>query len=253
MPKFFTEKNNINLDDKKIFLDEETSHHVIKVLRYKTGDKLEATCGDMIDYDCIISSIENNKVILDIIGEKENNSEFPFEVNLYQGIAKGDKMDNIIQKSTELGITNIIPTETKFTVVKLSDEKSDKKIDRWNKIAKEAAKQSERGMMPLVKSPMTFKKAIDECIENESLTMVCYGREDHYNLKNFFNDNNVNKDNIKNIKSISFFIGPEGGFSTEEIDYAKEKGATIVSLGDRILRTETASIAMLSMLCYELF
>ena len=251
MPKFFAEEKNIDKENKKIILDAETSHHVLKVLRYKLGDDVTISSGDLIDYDCKISNTDNFIVTLDILNEKENLSEYPFEINLYQGIAKGDKMDNIIQKATELGVTNIIPTETKFTVVKISDDKSDKKIDRWNKIAREAAKQSERGIIPTVKSPMKFKDAILEC--KDKIAMVCYGREDHYNLKNFFNDKNINKDNIKNIKSISFFIGPEGGFDLSEIEFAKENGIEIVSLGDKIYRTETASIVMLGMLTYELF
>lgn len=253
MPNFFAEKNNINLETKEIILDEETSHHISKVLRYKEGDKITAS-SEMINYNCIIKSISNSNVTLSIESECENKAEYPFEVNLYQGIAKGEKMDNIIQKATELGVTNIIPVETKFTVVKLiGDDKVSKKIERWNKISKEAAKQSERGRIPTVTMPLTFKESIKKCVSENSIALVCYGRENNYNLKMFFKDKNISKENISNIKSFSFFIGPEGGFDVSEIDYAKENGIESVSLGERILRTETASGALLSMLEYELF
>lgn len=243
MPKFFTAKNRISGNE--IVLDEESSKHLIKVLRYKIGDKIDVCDGENTDYHCeILDSSENVK--LQILSSENSKSEFPFEVILYQGIAKGEKMDNIIQKATELGITKIVPVSTKNTVVKL-DGKEDKKITRWQKIALEAAKQSERGVIPVVENPISFKEAIK--IASSSTSMICYGREDNYTLKNFFEDKNVGSDTT----SISFFIGPEGGFDPKEIEDAKSLGIEPISLGDRILRTETASIAFLSMLQYHLF
>lgn len=243
MPKFFATKERIK--DNEIILDEESSKHLIKVLRYKVGDKIDVCDGENTDYHCVIAS-SDNEIKLNIESSEKSKSEFPFEVILYQGIAKGEKMDNIIQKATELGVTKIVPVSTKNTVVKL-DGKEDKKIARWQKISLEAAKQSERGMIPTVESPMSFKEAIKKA--SESCSMICYGREDNYTLKNFFEDNKVGETTT----SISFFIGPEGGFDPKEIEDAKALGIEPISLGDRILRTETASIAFLSMLQYHLF
>lgn len=243
MPKFFASKDRINGD--VIILDEESSKHLMKVLRYKVGDEIDVCDGENTDYHCSIANNEN-ELQLNILSSCRSKSEFPFEVILYQGIAKGDKMDNIIQKATELGVTKIVPVTTKNTVVKL-DGKEDKKITRWQKIALEAAKQSERGIIPQIESPISFKEAVKKA--SESCSMICYGREDNYTLKNFFKDNKVGNDTA----SISFFIGPEGGFDPKEIEDAKSLGIEPISLGDRILRTETASIAFLSMLQYHLF
>ena len=253
MPKFFIKEEQIDLVKKQIVLDAESSKHISKVLRQKVGDEIEISNGNMLDYICKISDI-SNVVTLDIISTKQSSSEFDFCVNLYQGIAKGDKMDTIIQKTTELGITNIIPIDTKFTVVKLSgDDKISKKIDRWNKIAHEAAKQSERGIMPNITNPMTLKKAIETCKTNNDLAVVCYEREDNYTLKSFLSDKKLKDLISKGSLTLSFFIGPEGGFAPEEIELFKQNDITLVSLGSRILRTETASLCFLSMLQYEIF
>lgn len=254
MPIFFASKENIDLNNNKIHLDIETSNHISRVLRHKLGDIIEISDGNLTNYTCKITTIDTPNISLDIISSKNSSSEFPFEVNLYQGIAKGEKMDSIIQKAIELGVSNITPVETKFTVVKLNgDDKVSKKIDRWNKISKEAAKQCERGMIPTVSFPKKFKDALKESLENDGISFICYGREDNYNLKQFFKDNNISKDNLNSVKKISFFIGPEGGFDKEEIELASNMGIQSVSLGNRILRTETASGCVLSMIQYMLF
>lgn len=253
MPKFFVKEDQINLTTNEIVLDTESSKHISKVLRQKVGDEIEVSNGNMLDYVCKILNI-SDVVTLKIITSKVSVCEFPFYINLYQGLAKGDKMDTIIQKTTELGVTNIIPIDTNYAVVKLSgDDKVNKKIDRWNKIALEAAKQSERGITPNVLVPLSLKDAIKRCNENHELAIVCYEREDNYTLKKFFEDKKLKKLISTKDFAISFFIGPEGGFAPEEIELFKQNNIELVSLGNRILRTETASLCFLSMLQYEIF
>jgi 16S rRNA (uracil1498-N3)-methyltransferase len=180
-----------------------------------------------------------------IIETVKNITEPPVEIILYQGLPKSDKMDYIIQKGVELGLKGIVPVITERTVVKLADKKGEqKKCERWNRISMEAAKQSNRGIIPLVGLPIDFKKAVNAA-KDFDISLIPYEKERGNGLKGVIL-------NRIDAKKVSIFIGPEGGFAEKEIEIAIENGIYPVTLGPRILRTETAGIAVLSILMYEL-
>lgn len=240
MSKFFVEKSQI-IDD-KIYLIDENAKHIINVLRCKIGEELEISCGDGFDYLCQIEQIENKKVVVKILDCFGNDSEPKTKITLYQGLPKGEKMELLIQKCVEIGIDKIIPVNTDRTIVKLSG-KEDKKVQRWNKISESAAKQSRRGKIPTIENIVSFKEAINLCKQND-LNIIPYEKEKQNNLKTI----------IKDFKgeSIGIFIGPEGGFSEKEINLAIENNILPITLGKRILRTETAGMVATTILLYEL-
>lgn len=240
MPKFFVNAENINNDTIEIIGD--GANHIINVLRHKPGDEIFVCNGTGIDYKCEIKTIDKKCVTAKILDCFENENEPKIKINLYQGIPKLDKMELVIQKCIEIGVDRIIPVKTDYTVVKI-DDKKDKKLARWNKIAESAAKQCGRGKIPLVDNIMDFKSAVSDSNKSDN-TIILYEKEKNNTIKNF----------IKNFKgnTISLFIGPEGGFSEKEIEYAKSFNINSITLGKRILRTETAGLVASVILLYEL-
>lgn len=240
MPKFFVNSENIN--DHTITLEGENAKHIGNVLRAKKGDIITVCDGEGRDYECEITEITKKVVIAKITDIFTNDNEPDIKLTLYQALPKADKMELVIQKCIEIGVDRIVPVKTEHTVVKL-DGKEDKKIQRWNKIAESAAKQCGRGKIPVVDNVMTFKEAISEATNLDS-AIIPYEKEREYSLKTFAKG-------FKG-KSIGIFIGPEGGFSNDEIDFAISKGVKSVTLGKRILRTETAGLVTSVILLYEL-
>ena len=175
----------------------------------------------------------------------DNFAELPVEVTLFQGYPKSDKMDLIVQKMVELGVCRIVPVFTARTIVKLDAKKAAKKVQRWNEIAKSAAKQSKRGMIPEVKSVMSFKEAVEY---GKSMDMLLIPYED---AEGIVHSRQV-VESVRGKKSLGIYIGPEGGFPEEEVSLAMEAGAEPITLGHRILRTETAGMALLSVLMFML-
>lgn len=243
MPRFFVKNNDIK--DDFIDITGDNVNHIANALRYKVGDTILLCSEDGINYDCTICEISKTNIKTKINNSCNNNSELKININLYQAIAKGEKMDTIIQKATELGITNIYPVETQNTIVKLKDNATSK-IERWNKIAREAAEQSERGSIPTVFEPIKFSSAL-KLAKDQGEVCVCYGREKDLNIKEYLKNISLENTNI-----ISFFIGPEGGFSKEEIMLVDSLDIITISLGNSILRTETASLMFLSIIKYIL-
>lgn len=242
MPRFFVDKENVKQNN--IIITGEDVKHIKTVLRHNVGDKITVCDGFGIDYFCTISEILNKEIILNIDSFKESETEPKTKITLFQGLPKSDKMEMIIQKCVELGVYEIVPVKTERCVVKLSeDKKTAQKIERFNKISESAAKQCERGIIPKVKMPVSFKEAILS-VKNFDGAFIPYEEEKENGLRNFIKD-------FKG-KNIAFFIGPEGGFSKEEIDFAIENGIMPVTLGKRILRTETAGLCVISILLYEL-
>lgn len=239
MPKFFVPKENIDGDIIKI--DGEDVAHIKRVLRMRVGDTLEMCASSGYDYLAKIREIGDGEIILDILEKTKCETEPPIKVTLFQGIPKAGKMDYIIQKTTELGISQITPVALSRCVVKLD---GDKKIKRWQKISEEAAKQSGRGIIPAVNNPISLKDAVEE-LKKFDLAFVPYECEGENRLKDVL----LAK---KDVKTVGFMIGPEGGFDKSEIDLLLENGITLVTLGKRILRTETAGEAVLSMVMYEI-
>lgn len=240
MAKFFV-SNNLIKDD-KVFIDGENVNHIINSLRCKIGEEIEISTGDGFDYLCKIEEISKDLVIAKIIDCFGNESEPNVKITLYQGLPKAEKMELIIQKSIELGIDEIVPINTDRTIVKLAG-KEDKKLARWNKIAESAAKQSRRGKVPKVRSIINFSQAIQQASQN-NLNIIPYEKEEKNSIKNIIKDFNG--------KSIGIFIGPEGGFSKKEIEIAIENNIKPITLGKRILRTETAGFITTAILLYEL-
>jgi len=236
MNRFFAPKGNI------LSLSESDENHIINVLRLREGDEIIICDGNLIDYRCSITQISKNSLDLRIVERFENNAEPPSKITLYQGFPKADKLELIIQKCVELGIFKIVPVLTERTIVKIKPDFS-KKLDRLQKISEAAAKQSGRGIIPEICMPISFKDAVKE-MGNYDLSLMPYEGEKENNLKGILSGFSG--------ENISIFIGPEGGFSEKEVEFAKSSKIQTVSLGNRILRTETAGLATLAITLHEI-
>ncbi|MCY6371821.1 16S rRNA (uracil(1498)-N(3))-methyltransferase [Clostridium ganghwense] len=244
MHKFFVHQNKIF--DNKALIEGEDVKHIYKVLRLKEGEKVNINDCNGKEYLGRIKSVNKVKVEVELLEQLEVNNESPIDVYLYQGFPKGSKMDLITQKCTELGIKDIIPVITSRVLSSMGEVRRDsKKIERWNRIAFEACKQSKRSLIPEVKDIIDFNELMNQ-LEEMDLIVVPYENADNYGVKSMIK--NLDRD----IKKIAIIIGPEGGFEEEEIAALKEINAHIVTLGPRILRTETAGFTCLSLLMYEL-
>jgi len=233
------------LEKNSVIISGENYKHMVKVLRMQKGDKILLADGSGKQYEAEIKEIGNENVVAEIVKEKQANTEPPLKVILLQGLPKKDKMEFIVQKGTELGMYSLIPIESVRTVVKLDSKKAASRKNRWQKIALEAAKQCRRAVVPQIKEISSLKEALTAL----DVDLILFPWEDEKTL--------TLKDALKNIasdkiKSVAVAIGPEGGWAPEEVRLAKEFGAELVSLGPRILRTETAGIAAITMLLYQL-
>lgn len=247
MHKFFTESCNITEIEGKIIGDD--VKHIYKVLRLNEGEKVILNNCEGTEYLGEIDSISKTEVIIKIIEKLDINNESKIKIHLFQGLPKGQKMDLIVQKGTELGISEFIPTITSRVDVKLKGEF--KKLDRLNRIALEASKQSKRSIIPNVREVIDFNQVLIE-MKKMDLVLIPYENAEDFGIKSLANklkNDNVDLDNIINI---GILIGPEGGFEEDEINLLKEQGAYIVTLGKRILRTETAGFIATALIQYEL-
>lgn len=243
MHHFFVSPDQI--DERYVTITGGDVNHIKNVLRMKIDEELLISNGQDKDYYCKIESISDNEIKALILDEEFEGTELPTELYLFQGLPKSDKMELIIQKAVELGVKEIIPVATKRCVVKLDDKKEASKIKRWQAISESAAKQSRRTIIPEISSVMSFREAINRAKEFE------FGIIPYENFKDMTETKEVLNKVQKGIK-IGIFIGPEGGFEESEIQYALENGIHPISLGKRILRTETAGLAILSVLMFQL-
>ncbi len=218
----------------KVILNEEQSRHISKSLRMKIGDMLTLSCGNGRDYGCIIDAIDSKSVTLSVCYEQANSCEPTVKVKLYQGVPKGDKLEDIIQKCTELGITEIQPVLTHRSVSRPDSKSAKKKQARYQKIALEAAQQSGRGIIPTIGEMTDLKTAVTK--DNSQLKILFY-EGGGAPLKEIID---------KSIETVSIYIGPEGGFEESEVNLIKESGGTVATLSKRILRTQTAPVAALT-------
>lgn len=219
-------------------------NHIRNVLRMKQGETVRISTKSGENYLCALKQIEEQSVMAEIV-EKMPDTELPCSVYLFQGLPKSDKMELIIQKAVELGVHAVIPVSMKNCVAKLDEKKAVAKQKRWQQIAESAAKQSKRSIVPEITAPMTYRNA------------VAFAKEFQIKLVPYENERGMTatKEAMLHIKPgdcVGIFIGPEGGFAPEEIAYAKESGMQPISLGNRILRTETAGFTTLAILMYEL-
>lgn len=241
MHKFFVENNQV--EDNNIYILGKDLIHIKNVLRLKPSDKIEISCNGT-NYLTKIVEISKENIKTEIIDSSIGKKESSIEITLYQGLAKGSKMDLIIQKCVEIGVKDFYAIETDRAVVKINDKKKeDTKIQRWQTIAEEAAKQSKRDYIPKMKGILSFKEMID-ILSKEKNIIVPYENEENLSIR----------DGLKKVEGnkINLIIGPEGGFENSEIQYLEDIGASIVTLGPRILRTETAGLVSSTIILYEL-
>lgn len=247
MHKFFTEPHNIN-ENVGIIVGEDVKH-IYKVLRLSEGEEIILNNCEGIEYLGKINSKNKSEVIVDIIQKLDTNNESDIKIYLFQGLPKGQKMDLIVQKGTELGINEFIPTITDRVDVKLKGEF--KKLDRLNRIALEASKQSKRSIIPKVKEVINFEEAMLN-LENMDLVIVPYENAENFGVKTLMKKLREEKEDLSYIHNVGIVIGPEGGFEEDEIKELSNRGAYIVTLGRRILRTETAGFTATALIQYEL-
>ncbi len=223
-----------NIDGETVLITGEKANHIGRSLRMKIGDDIFLSCGDGNDYGAVISKMTKDSVELKICYKQANKSEPSVKVTLYQGVPKGDKMEDIIQKTTEIGVSEIQSVLCCRSISRPNEKSAQKKLERYNKIALEAAQQSGRGIIPKINKMTTLAEAIKN---DESELKIVFYEGGGERLKNIVSPN---------VKSISIYIGPEGGFEKDEIDLIVSNGGVVATLGERILRTQTAPVVALS-------
>ncbi len=244
MPRFFIRATQIEDSTPKIVkIEGDDAHHIARSLRMAVGEKITVCDMQKRVYECTLTLITDTEVRATVDSESESDTEPKIFIRLYQAIPKGDKLESIIQKSIECGVSEIIPFSSERCIAKIDKKDAPKKALRHNKIAESAAKQSGRGIIPVVYEALTFTEAMRDAQKSE-LVILCYEGDGTLSLKEILREN-------PGVKSISLIIGAEGGFSINEVERAKLAGAKIAGLGKRILRCETAPTFALSCIAYE--
>ena len=244
MPRFFIRQNQIEEIEgaKTVNIIGDDAHHISRALRMAMGEKIEVVDMQKNLYLCELNGFFDGKVTALVLEEGKADTEPPCFIRLYQALAKGDKMETIIQKSIECGACEIVPFSSERCVVKIDKKDEGKKLDRWQKIAEGASKQSGRGIVPQIKSILSFKELLSSL---KGTVLFCYEAEDTLSIKEALKKEKISGE-------VSIIIGSEGGFSQKEAEQLKEAGAISVGLGKRILRCETAPIFALSCIVYEI-
>lgn len=236
MYHFFVEEEQVNGEN--AYISGSDVNHIVNVLRMKIGEELLISVKGDWDYLCKIEEIENDRVNLKLLESMEQR-ELPIKLTLLQGIPKSDKLEMIIQKAIELGVSEIIPVKTNRVVVRIDEKKTQTKVNRWNAIAESAAKQSKRSIIPKVLKPQTIDNAL-EIVKDYGVKLLPYENADGIKkTKDILNS-------LDSKNNIAVFIGPEGGFEEAEVKKSTDSGFEVITLGKRILRTETAGLALLS-------
>ncbi len=243
MYQFFIDDSQVM--DGEVLIEGSDVNHIKNVLRMKPGEKVRVSTENGKNYFCCITELREESVRAEIVEELTEGTELPNKIYLFQGLPKSDKMELIIQKAVELGAYQIVPVAMKNCVVKLDAKKAENKVKRWQEIAKSAAKQSKRSLIPTVEMPLRYEDAISLAAQ---LDVVLVPYENERGME----ETRSVVEGIRSGQSIGIFIGPEGGFAEDEITLAKSHDMALLSLGRRILRTETAGLAMLSILTYQL-
>lgn len=247
MSKFFVETNQIEND--KISIIGQDVNHIKNVLRLKENDKIEV-CDkeENVTYVCEILDVQTETVTCKILERKNKSKESNIDITIFQGLPKFDKMELIIQKCTELGVKKIVPVKMERCIVKLDDKTSFKKIERWQKIAEVASKQCTRDAILEIENVIDIKNICNLICEYD-IVLLAYEKEETLTLKQAITElKSVDKKDFK----IGVIIGPEGGLTIEEVEILKNAGAKSITLGKRILRTETVALTMAAILNYEL-
>lgn len=242
MHQFFVENHQIGKE--YVTITGADVNHIRNVLRMKTGETIRVSNQSGSDYFCTIAEFGEDFVQADILSIDEKGTELPSKIYLFQALPKGDRMETVIEKAVELGVYEIIPVAMKYCVVKLDEKKATGKVKRWQAIAESAAKQSKRSIIPQIHDVMSYKDAI-------SYAMECNVRLVPYENELGMLGTKAALATIKAGDSVSVMIGPEGGFAEEEIAAVRDS-MQVISLGKRILRTDTAGICTMSMLMMQL-
>ncbi len=264
MHRFYVD--GCSASDKSIRITGEDVNHILNVLRLGVNDEIVVSDGSSRDFECRIAEISTQGeayIVANIVDMHDNNAELPADIYLFQGVPKGDKMETIIQKCVELGVYSVIPVMMERTIVKLDDKKKDKKIARYNLISESASKQSRRGILPKVMDYMTMDEALSFAESQMDVILFPYefaeGMDASRKVINELVDDivaDIKKGDVASgnneKKSIGIFIGPEGGFADSEARALEDIGAKTISLGHRILRTETAGMTVMSILSFLL-
>lgn len=241
MQRYFIAKEQFHPASVQITGDD--VHHLLKVMRAKLGDKV--ICSDGLSREAIVKIIEVHKEVItaSIIEELAMDHEPSAEVWIAQSLPKLDKLETVIQKCTEIGASRVIPFSSERTVVQYDEKKQAKRHERWSKIAKEAAEQAHRNRVPMIDTPMSWKQLL-KLVPDVQLALICYEKDTHNTFKTILEQNSP-------LKKILIIVGPEGGFTTQEIEQAEAAGCHTIGLGKRILRTETAAMVALTCILYE--
>ena len=233
MPRFFID----GAADGRAYIAGADALHIAKALRMRPGEALTLCDGKGTDFEGVLETVTDRQVTVRITASRPSQAEPTLAVTLYQGLPKGDKMDWIIQKAVELGVTAVVPVATRRSVARL-EGKADKKQERWQRIAAEAAGQCGRGMLPSVERPLSWSQALSRLSGEPALVFYEGGGRPLRELV------------TPSTRRLSVFVGPEGGFDPEEIDAIRRQGGGVATLGPRILRCETAPLAALTLLMH---
>ena len=246
MYQFFVEPGQININDRTVTIIGGDVNHIKNVLRMKIGEEIQVSNGqDGREYRCGIAAFEEDRIICELRFIKEDHVELPVKITLFQGLPKADKMELIVQKAVELGVYEIVPVAMKRCVTKLDEKKEASRIARWQAIAEAAAKQSKRAVIPKVTGMKSFREAVQQAADMDVRLVPYELAEGMENTREIFNA-------LKPGQRVAVFIGPEGGFDEAEIQLTRENGMEPITLGRRILRTETAGFTVLAWIGYLL-
>jgi len=243
MNRFFVPSEGVS--DGNVTIKGSDVNHIKNVLRMREGEHLDIVCGMGSEYECEIREISSDRIILTIVKENTCDRELPARIHLFQGLPKSDKLELIIQKCVELGVYEIIPVSMARSIVKTDPKKAAGKLTRYNAISEAAAKQSKRQTVPEVHDFMGYKEALKYACGMDMILLP-------YELAEGMEGTRRALSEIKPGMDVAVFIGPEGGFDPAEVSAAEEAGAKVISLGRRILRTETAGLAVMSMIVYQI-
>ena len=243
MPRFFVPSENFS--DNKVKICGDDARHIARALRMAVGDSLTVCDMQGRAHECVLTKIRDEECELNIIETSEKNTESPLSISLYMGYPKGDKLELIVQKAVELGVLKVVPFESSRCVKRPNADKAEKQTARLSKIANEASKQCGRSRLTEICAPIPFSSALELAKKENTTLLFCYEGDGTVSLKSAISK-------VKPGDSVALFVGTEGGFSEDEVEMARSLGLTIVNLGPRILRCETAPIYALSAISYEL-
>lgn len=244
MQRYFVNKEQF--EGKRVTITGDDAHHIRKVMRLRVGQSVIVCDGSGYEAIAEIAELEGNGVTLNVIEKRQCNTEPNIKVWIAQSLPKGDKMETVIQKCTEIGAVRFLPFTSARTIVQYDQRKEEKRLARWRKIAKEAAEQSHRGIIPEIDRTRSWNEIV-ALIANQGASLLCYEQEHDTSVRTVLQQHLLKQDE----RPVLLIVGPEGGFELDEVHEAVAAGAISISLGGRVLRTETAAMVGLTSILYE--